>query len=118
MCECVIFLSSSSFSPSRSASLIELLAEVLDAEMSLFGKRVLTVEEWLKRYLQRGFALRYERRKEIHADETMNTRTAKPFVPTPALVMQTAVYLLRCLYQCVCVCVLFVGECPVAEYQR
>ena len=74
--------------------------------MSLFGKRVLTVEEWLKRYLkvceghviphvshvtttwclQRGFALRYERRKEIHADETMNTRTAKPFVPTPALV--------------------------------
>ena len=36
--------------------------------------------------LQRGFALRYERRKEIHADETMHTRTAKPFVPTPALV--------------------------------
>lgn len=71
-----------------SASLIELLAEVLDAEMSLFGKRILTVEEWLKRYLQRGFALRYERRKEIHADETMNTRTAKPFVPTPALVIQ------------------------------
>ena len=34
------------------ASLIELLAEVLDAEMSLFGKRVLTVEEWLKRYLK------------------------------------------------------------------
>ena len=34
------------------ASLIELLAEVLDAEMSLFGKRILTVEEWLKRYLK------------------------------------------------------------------
>jgi hypothetical protein len=68
------------------ASLIALLAEVLDAELSLFGKRVTTVEEWLKRYLKRGFALRYERRKEIHADETMHTRTAKPFVPTPALV--------------------------------
>ena len=42
-------------SPSPSplpASLIELLAEVLDAEMSLFGKRILTVEEWLKRYLK------------------------------------------------------------------
>ena len=36
------------------ASLIELLAEVLDAEQSLFGKRVLTVEEWLKRYLKVG----------------------------------------------------------------
>ena len=34
------------------ASLIELLAEVLDAEMTLFGKRVLSVEEWLRRYLK------------------------------------------------------------------
>ena len=37
-----------------SASLIELLAEVLDAELSLFGKRVVAVEEWLKRYLKVG----------------------------------------------------------------
>ena len=36
------------------ASLIELLAEVLDAEQSLFGKKVRPVEDWLKRYLKVG----------------------------------------------------------------
>jgi len=34
------------------ASLIELLAEVLDAEQSLFGKKVRPLEDWLKRYLK------------------------------------------------------------------
>ena len=68
------------------ASLIELLAEVLDAEQSLFGKKVRPVEDWLKRYLRSGFVLRYERRKEIAADETFQTRTAHPFVLTPTLV--------------------------------
>ena len=70
------------------ASLIELLAEVLDAEQSLFGKKVRPVEDWLKRYLRSGFVLRYERRKEIAADETMQSRTAHPFVLTPTLVSQ------------------------------
>lgn len=58
--------------------------------------------------LQRGFALRYERRKEIHADETMHTRTAKPFVPTPALVITMSdtshihsSYCINCLSPCV-----------------
>lgn len=68
------------------ASLIELLAEVLDAEQSLFGKKVRPVEDWLKRYLRSGFVLRYERRKEIAADETLQSRTAHPFVLTPTLV--------------------------------
>lgn len=36
------------------ASLIELLAEVLDAEQSLFGKKVRPLEDWLKRYLKVG----------------------------------------------------------------
>jgi len=67
------------------ASLIELLAEVLDAEQSLFGKKVRPLEDWLKRYLKSGFALRYMRRKEIAADETMPNRTAQPFVLTPPL---------------------------------
>ena len=70
------------------ASLIELLAEVLDAEQSLFGKKVRPVEDWLKRYLRSGFVLRYERRKEIAADETIQSRTAHPFVLTPTLVSQ------------------------------
>jgi len=35
--------------------------------------------------LQSGFALRYMRRKEIAADETMPNRTAQPFVLTPPL---------------------------------
>lgn len=34
------------------ASLIELLAEVLDAEQSLFGKKVRPVDDWLRRYLK------------------------------------------------------------------
>ena len=34
------------------ASLIELLKEVLDAEQSLFGKRVRPLKEWLQRYLK------------------------------------------------------------------
>lgn len=68
------------------ASLIELLAELLDAEQSLFGKKVRSVEVWLKRYLKSGFVLRYERRKEIAADETIQSRTAHPFVLTPTLV--------------------------------
>ena len=33
-------------------SLIELLAEVLDAEQSLFGKKVRPVDDWLRRYLK------------------------------------------------------------------
>ena len=70
----------------HSASLIELLAEVLDAEQSLFGKKVRPVEDWLKRYLKSGFVLRYERRKEIAHDETVLTSTAHPFVLTPTLV--------------------------------
>ena len=72
------------------ASLIELLGEVLDAEQNLFGKRVRSMENWLKKYLKEGFVLRYERRKEIASDETVDTvgtgRTAKPFVLTPTLV--------------------------------
>ena len=68
------------------ASLIELLAEVLDAEQCLFGKKVRPVEDWLKHYLRSGFVLRYERRKEIAADETIQSRTAHPFVLTPTLV--------------------------------
>ena len=70
------------------ASLIELLAELLDAEQSLFGKKVRPVEDWLKRYLKSGFILRYERRKEIAADETFQSRQAHPFVITPTLVSQ------------------------------
>ena len=70
------------------ASLIELLAELLDAEQSLFGKKVRPVEDWLKRYLRSGFVLRYERRKEIAADETIQSRQAHPFVLTPTLVSQ------------------------------
>ena len=75
------------------ASLIELLAEVLDAEQSLFGKKVRPVEDWLKRYLRSGFVLRYERRKEIAADETIQSRTAHPFVLTPTLVSHWKVVL-------------------------
>ena len=37
-----------------SASLIELLAEVLDAEQSLFGKKVRPVDDWLRKYLKVG----------------------------------------------------------------
>lgn len=70
-----------------SASLIELLAEVLDAQQNLFGKRTQTMEKWLKRYLKSGFVLRYERRKEIASDETMiSSHTVQPFVLTPTLV--------------------------------
>ena len=61
---------------------------MLDAEQSLFGKKVKPVEDWLKRYLRSGFVLRYERRKEIAADETIQSRTAHPFVLTPTLVSQ------------------------------
>lgn len=61
---------------------------MLDAEQSLFGKKVRPVEDWLKRYLRSGFVLRYERRKEIAADETIQSRTAHPFVLTPTLVSQ------------------------------
>ena len=69
------------------ASLIELLAEVLDAQQNLFGKRIQPVEKWLKRYLKSGFVLRYERRKEIASDETIGTvSTVQPFVLTPTLV--------------------------------
>jgi hypothetical protein len=69
------------------ASLIELLAEVLDAQQNLFGKRTQTMEKWLKRYLRSGFVLRYERRKEIASDETMiDSQTVQPFVLTPTLV--------------------------------
>ena len=59
---------------------------MLDAEQSLFGKKVGPVEHWLKRYLKSGFVLRYERRKEIAADETVQSRTAQPFVLSPTLV--------------------------------
>lgn len=68
------------------ASLIELLTEVLDAEQSLFGKKVGPVEQWLKRYLKSGFVLRYERRKEIASDETVQSSTAQPFVLSSTLV--------------------------------
>lgn len=69
------------------ASLIELLDEVLDAEQNLFGKKVRSVEDWLKRYLKSGFVLRYERRKEIASDETItHSQTVQPFVLTPTLV--------------------------------
>ncbi len=75
------------FFPLFSASLIELLAEVLDAQQNLFGKRIQPVEKWLKRYLKSGFVLRYERRKEIASDETIGTAaTVQPFVLTPTLV--------------------------------
>ncbi len=39
-------------SSSRAACLIELLSEVLDAEQSLFGKKVRPVDDWLLRYLK------------------------------------------------------------------
>ena len=77
------------------ASLIELLAEVLDAQQNLFGKRVQPMEKWLKRYLKSGFILRYERRKEIASDETVGTQTVQPFVLTPTLV-STAIPLMHC----------------------
>ena len=61
---------------------------MLDAEQSLFGKKVGPVEQWLKRYLKSGFVLRYERRKEIAADETVQGNTAQPFVLTSTLVCE------------------------------
>ncbi len=67
-------------------SLIKLLSEVLDAEQNLFGKKVGQMDHWLKRYLKSGFALRYERRKEIASAETVQSRNAQPFVLTPTLV--------------------------------
>ncbi len=77
------------------ACLIELLAEVLDAELNLFGKKVRPVKDWLVRYLKSGFALRYERRKQIASAETTETRTVQPFVLTPTLVSG----LLRCQWK-------------------
>jgi len=68
------------------ACLIELLAEVLDAEVSLFGKKVKPVKDWLTRYLKSGFSLRYERRKQIASAETSESRTVQPFILTPTLV--------------------------------
>lgn len=61
---------------------------MLDAEQTLFGKRVRPVEDWLKKYLKNGFSLRYMRRKEIASDETVESRTVQPFVLTPTLVSQ------------------------------
>ncbi len=68
--------------PSPAACLIQLLVEVLDAEQSLFGKKVGPVEHWLKRYLRSGFALRYERRKVIATVETAQNSTAQPLSST------------------------------------
>lgn len=59
---------------------------MLDAQQNLFGKRIQSVEKWLKRYLKSGFILRYERRKEIASDETIGSKTVQPFELTPTLV--------------------------------
>ena len=67
------------------AFLIELLAEVLDAELNLFGKKVRPVKDWLVRYLKNGFSLRYERRKQIASAETCDSKTVQPYIP-PTLV--------------------------------
>lgn len=69
------------------AFLIELLAEVLDAELNLFGKKVRPVKDWLVRYLKNGFSLRYERRKQIASAETCDSKTVQPYIP-PTLVYQ------------------------------
>ncbi len=74
------------------------MAEVLDAEQNLFGKRVRPVEDWLKRYLKSGFILRYERRKEIASDETIGTQTVQPFVLTPTLVGVVYPYITMTMY--------------------
>ena len=66
---------------------------MLDAQQNLFGKRIQSVEKWLKRYLKSGFVLRYERRKEIASDETIGSKTVQPFVLTPTLVRLCATIL-------------------------
>lgn len=42
----------SSLTHTHSASLIDLLKEVLDAEQTLFGQKSRPLDEWLKRYLK------------------------------------------------------------------
>jgi hypothetical protein len=89
------------------AYLIDLLKEVLDTEQSLFSQRVKPIDDWLKRYLKSGFVLRYERKKEIIADEIFPTHNSIPFNFTPVLInslllaIREEVYYYRDVYQAV-----------------